>query len=236
MKLTKKQIIGILGEQEGGTKTPDVCWRSHSRLHRAKAGQAGCRAGTVRVMTIPAPPNFTRMVPDGDNRERLVCGDCGYIAYSNPKIVVGAVVEGDDGRVLLCRRAIEPRSGFWTLPAGYMEERETSEAGAAREAEEEAGAIIAIDGLLAVYNIPRISQVQLIYRARLAEPVFAAGPESLEVRLFAWDDIPWAELAFPSVHWALHAWRHAAGRPLGAPAVNPPGESGNYTTGRKNGL
>ncbi|MFX9054052.1 NUDIX hydrolase, partial [Acinetobacter baumannii] len=93
-------------------------------------------------------------VPDGDNRERLVCGDCGYIAYSNPKIVVGAVVEGDDGRVLLCRRAIEPRSGFWTLPAGYMEERETSEAGAAREAEEEAGAIIAIDGLLAVYNIP----------------------------------------------------------------------------------
>lgn len=187
-------------------------------------------------MTIPAPPNFTRKVPDGDNRERLVCGDCGYIAYSNPKIVVGAVVEGDEGRVLLCRRAIEPRSGFWTLPAGYMEERETSEAGAAREAEEEAGAIIAIDGLLAVYNIPRISQVQLIYRARLAEPVFAAGPESLEVRLFAWDEIPWTELAFPSVHWALHAWRQTAGRPLGAPAVNPPGESGNYSTGQKNGL
>ena len=187
-------------------------------------------------MTFPAPEHFIRRIPDGDNRERLVCGDCGFIAYSNPKIVVGSVVEGDDGRVLLCRRAIEPRSGFWTLPAGYMEERETTEAGAAREAEEEAGAIIAIDGLLAVYNIPRISQVQLIYRARLARPDFAAGPESLEVRLFAWDEIPWDDLAFPSVRWALDAWREAAGRPLGAPATNPPGMLGNYTEGQRNGL
>ncbi len=187
-------------------------------------------------MTFPAPEHFIRKVPDGDNRERLVCGDCGFIAYSNPKIVVGSVVEGDDGRVLLCRRAIEPRSGFWTLPAGYMEERETTEAGAAREAEEEAGAIIAIDGLLAVYNIPRISQVQLIYRARLAAPDFAAGPESLEVRLFAWDEIPWDDLAFPSVRWALEAWRDTAGRHLGAPATNPPGQTGNYTGGQRNGL
>lgn len=187
-------------------------------------------------MTIPAPAHFTRKVPDGDDRERLVCGDCGYIAYSNPKIVVGSVVEGDDGRILLCRRAIEPRSGFWTLPAGYMEERETSEAGAAREAAEEAGAVIAIDGLLAVYNIPRISQVQLIYRARLVDPTVAAGPESLEVRMFAWDEIPWADLAFPSARWALQAWRETAGRPLGAPSVNPPGETGNYGASQQNGL
>ncbi len=187
-------------------------------------------------MTFPAPEHFQRKVPDGDNRERLVCGDCGFIAYSNPKIVVGSVVEAGDGRILLCRRAIEPRSGFWTLPAGYMEERETTEAGAAREAEEEAGAIIAIDGLLAVYNIPRISQVQLIYRARLATPEFAAGPESLEVRLFAWDDIPWDDLAFPSVRWALDAWRATAGQQLGAPATNPPGLSGNYPDGQRNGL
>jgi len=147
-----------------------------------------------------------RTIPPGDNRERMVCRDCGYIAYENPKVVVGSVVSAGD-RVLLCRRAIDPRRGFWTLPAGYLEMHESSGAGALREAREEAGAEIAIEGLLAVYNIPRLSQVQIIYRARLASPEIAAGPESLEVRLFAWDEVPWDDLAFPSVHWAL---RHFA--------------------------
>jgi ADP-ribose pyrophosphatase YjhB (NUDIX family) len=178
-------------------------------------------------MQNPGNYRFSRQVPEGDTRERHVCGDCGWIHYVNPKIVVGAVVTQGE-QILLCRRAIEPRQGFWTIPAGYMEERETSEAGAMREAKEEACADIRIDALLAVYNIPRISQVQLIYRATLASPDYSAGPESLEVRLFTWDDIPWGELAFPSVHWALQQHRSVIGRD-GFPAFsNPPGELGNY--------
>jgi ADP-ribose pyrophosphatase YjhB (NUDIX family) len=141
-------------------------------------------------------------IPAGDNRERKVCPDCGFIAYENPKIVVGSVCHWDE-RILLCRRAIDPRTGYWTLPAGYLELNEGAQAGAEREAMEEAGVRIAIDGLLAVYDIPRLSQVQLIYRARLYGPELAPGPESLEARLFAWDEIPWPDLAFPSVGWAL---------------------------------
>jgi ADP-ribose pyrophosphatase YjhB (NUDIX family) len=148
------------------------------------------------------------LIPDGDNRERQVCPDCGFINYENPKIVVGSVVLWQD-RILLCRRAINPRRGFWTLPAGYLEINEAAADGARREALEEARADIAIDGLLAVYSIPRISQVQLIYRAHLTSPDFGAGLESLEVALFPWDEIPWAELAFPSVEWALEHHREA---------------------------
>lgn len=158
---------------------------------------------------------------------RLVCRDCGHIHYDNPKIVTGAVII-HQGQILLARRAIHPRKGFWTIPAGYLEENETVEDGAARECREEAGAEISIDGLLAVYSIPRISQIQMIYRAQLVGG-FAAGPESLEVRLFHWDDIPWDEIAFPSVHWTLNYWRQSAGQPLGQPFVNPPGEQGNAT-------
>jgi ADP-ribose pyrophosphatase YjhB (NUDIX family) len=162
------------------------------------------------------------MVPDGDTRERLVCPSCGHIAYENPKIVVGSVV-AESGRVLLCRRAIEPRRGFWTLPAGYLEMDETIEEGARREALEEAEARIEIDGVLAIYNISRISQIQVIFRARFAGPPHvAAGPESEEVRMFAWNDIPWDDIAFPSVRWSLHAWRAVGDHPLGAPATNPP--------------
>lgn len=170
---------------------------------------------------------FSKRVPEGDTQERHVCDDCGWIHYVNPKVVVGAVIAQDDG-ILLCRRAIEPRKGFWTIPAGYMEERETSEAGARREAMEEACADIRINALLAVYNIPRISQVQLIYRATLAGPAYSAGPESLEVRLFRWDEIPWDELAFPSVHWALRHHRSVIGRDSFPTFTNPPGELGNY--------
>jgi ADP-ribose pyrophosphatase YjhB (NUDIX family) len=169
-------------------------------------------------------PEFVRRIPEGDNRERLVCAACGYVAYDNPKVVVGSVVVAD-GAVLLCRRAIEPRRGFWTLPAGYLELNETLEEGAAREAMEEAQAAIALDGILAVFNIARLGQVQVIFRARFADPAlphFAAGPESQEVGLYAWDAIPWDAIAFPSVHWALNAWRKSSTGLLGAPAGNPP--------------
>lgn len=182
--------------------------------------------GTKHHHAPPPGPNFARRVPDGDTMERFVCKDCGHVHYANPKVVVGAVIAAE-GRVLLCRRAIEPRRGFWTLPAGYLEEHETPEDGARREAREEAMADIAIDRLLAVYSIPRISQVQLIYRARLARPQFAPGPESLDARLFAWGEIPHGELAFPSVRWALAHYREAEGRDEFAPFANPPGETGD---------
>ena len=175
----------------------------------------------------PSPgPRFVRRVPDGDTMERYVCGDCGHIYYTNPKIVVGSVV-AHEGRFLLCRRAIEPRKGFWTLPAGFLEEHETPEDGARREAMEEAQARIALTGLLAIYSVPRISQVQLMYRARLAAPEFSSGPESLEVALFAWDDIPWSEIAFPSANWALHHYCEVQHLETFAPFANPPGKNGN---------
>ena len=168
-----------------------------------------------------------REIPEGDNRARLVCPDCGFINYENPKIVVGAVVTWQD-RFLMCRRAINPRKGHWTIPAGFLELNESVTDGARREAVEEACADIEIDALLAVYNVPRISQVQLIYRATLLRPDFAAGVESLEVALFDWDALPWDDLAFPSVRWALHHFDEVRGMARFAPRTNPPGEAGNY--------
>ncbi|HTQ13867.1 MAG TPA: NUDIX hydrolase [Rhizomicrobium sp.] len=168
----------------------------------------------------PPAPHFEWRVPDGDTTARHVCGRCGHIHYTNPKIVVGSVV-AHEGRILLCRRAIEPRRNFWTLPAGFLEEHEAPEDGARREAREEANAEIAIDALLAVYAVPHISQVQLMYRARLAQPDFSAGPESLDVALFDWADIPWTELAFPSVKWALDQHRQVEGKEVFAPFSNP---------------
>jgi len=142
--------------------------------------------------------------------ERAICDRCGFVDYENPKIVVGSVATWED-RVLLCRRAIEPRDGFWTLPAGYLERNESPAEGARREAWEEARARLAIDQLLATYAITGISQVQLIYRARLLDPDVAAGPESREVRLFSWNQLPPIdEIAFPSVNWALADFRATA--------------------------
>ena len=155
------------------------------------------------------------MVPAGDNRERLVCDDCGFILYQNPVVVVGAVC-AHDGKILLCKRAIAPRAGYWTIPAGYLELKETTADGAAREVREEACAEIEIEALLAVYNIPRLS-------AGAAAP----GDETAEVRLAAWDDIPWDDIAFPSVHWALESYRaYASGAPYTVRG-NPPGETGD---------
>ena len=177
---------------------------------------------------IPADPpgTFVRQIPEGDDRERLVCPDCGFVNYENPKIVVGSVALWGP-RILLARRSIHPRRGYWTLPAGYLEQHEGADEGALREAWEEARARIEIDQLLAVYSIPRISQVQLIYRARLLSPDVSPGEESLEVALFEWAEIPWDELAFPSVGWALNHHRELADEAAFAPRGNPPGETGN---------
>ena len=175
----------------------------------------------------PPQPAFVRRVPAGDNRERLVCSDCGFVAYENPKVVVGSVCRWED-RILLCRRAIHPRRGYWTLPAGYLELHETTADGALREAWEEACAKIELDGVLAVYTITRLSQVQVIYRARLASADIAAGPESAEVGLFRWEEIPWPDLAFPSVRWALGHYREAMERGEFHTRCNPPGEFGDY--------
>lgn len=136
--------------------------------------------------------------PPGDHRLRHICNVCNTIHYVNPKMVVGTIPEWED-KVLLCRRAIEPRYGLWTLPAGFMENNETTTQGAMRETDEEAHARVEIIGLYSLYNIPHISQVHLFFRSRLLDLDFKPGTESLEVALFSEAEIPWDELAFSSV-------------------------------------
>lgn len=137
-------------------------------------------------------------IPAGDNRERHVCIDCETIHYQNPRVITGCLPEWE-GRVLLCRRAIEPREGYWTLPAGFMENGETVHAGAIRETLEEANARVEMKGLFSLVNIPYASQVFMIYRAKLLDLDFGPGEESLEVALFSEHEIPWEELAFPMI-------------------------------------
>tara|TARA_B100001939_G_scaffold244296_1_gene211707 strand:+ start:3065 stop:3631 length:567 start_codon:yes stop_codon:yes gene_type:complete len=175
--------------------------------------------------------SFSRRVPDGDNRERHVCDTCDFVYYENPKIVVGSVAVWRESpeaepRFLLCRRAINPRKGYWTIPAGFLEEKESPEEGAMREAREEACAEIRPRALLAVYSIRHISQVQMMYVADLKTPEIRAGEESEEVALFRWEEIPWDDIAFPSVHWALHHYREVADRDVFAPFTNPDGATG----------
>ncbi|MFC0266632.1 NUDIX hydrolase [Kushneria aurantia] len=146
-----------------------------------------------------APVRFA--IPMDDDRPRYLCDNCGTIHYQNPRIVAGSLPIMAD-RVLLCRRAITPREGYWTLPAGFMENGETTREAAIRETREEACAEIEVGGLYTLVDLPHINQVYMIYLARLApqrEPAFAAGPESLEVRLFSEAEIPWASLAFSTV-------------------------------------
>lgn len=182
------------------------------------------------------PDHFEKRIPEGDNRERLVCARCEFIHYQNPKIVAGAVCtwrdKGDD-RILMAKRAIEPRKGFWTLPAGYMELGETTEQAALREANEEACATIEIDRLLAMYSVPRIGQVHIMYRARLVTADVAPGVESEEVALLAWNDIPWDQLAFPTVVWALAHFHEARGKSDFATYSNPTGDLGRLWPPRK---
>jgi ADP-ribose pyrophosphatase YjhB (NUDIX family) len=141
-------------------------------------------------------------VPPDDNRKRYVCTVCGEVHYQNPKLIVGAMPEWQD-KILLCRRAIEPRHGLWTLPAGFMENGETTTEAAARETLEEANARIEIADLYSMYSLPYINQVHLMFRARLLDLDFRPGQESLEVRLFSEADIPWNEIAFRPVRFSL---------------------------------
>lgn len=137
-------------------------------------------------------------IPEGDNRHRFVCPNCDTIHYQNPNIVAGTVPVWE-GKILLCRRAIEPRYGYWTLPAGFMENAETTVEAAARETREEALAEVDIHGLYSIIDVPHINQVHMFYRATLVDGTFGAGEESLESQLFLPEDIPWQELSFPTV-------------------------------------
>lgn len=141
-------------------------------------------------------------VPADDNRDRAVCPSCGHVQYVNPLNVVGTLPVWQD-QVLLCRRNIEPRKGYWTLPAGFMELGETTEQGACRETDEEAGARVELQGLYCLLNVVNAGQVHLFYRARLLDTDFHPGPESIEVRLFNEADIPWGDLAFRTVKLTL---------------------------------
>ncbi|MEW7973408.1 MAG: NUDIX hydrolase [Candidatus Thiodiazotropha endolucinida] len=141
-------------------------------------------------------------VPEGDNRPRHVCIICSTVHYQNPKIVVGCIPVWEQ-QILLCRRAIEPRYGLWTVPAGFMENGETSQQGAARETLEEACARVEVEGLYTLFNLPHINQVYLLFRSRLLDLDFAAGEESLEVKLFDEQEIPWEKLAFPVIKESL---------------------------------
>jgi ADP-ribose pyrophosphatase YjhB (NUDIX family) len=144
-------------------------------------------------------------IPNGDHLPRHVCDACGTIHYQNPRLVVGCVPE-HAGSILLCRRAIEPRLGFWTVPAGFMENGETLQQAAARESHEEALAEVTIGSLLAVVHVLHAQQVHVFFRAELPQPDFAAGPESLEVTLVEPAAIPWSDLAFPSTEFALRRY------------------------------
>lgn len=166
------------------------------------------RCGTRTTMTVPPM----------EDRERATCPTCGYIDYVNPLNVVGTIPVWDDGsgdpRILLCLRAIEPRRGYWTVPAGFLEVGETIEEGAVRETAEEAGARVELEGLFAVVDVVHAAQVHLFHRARLLDTDLAAGPETLENQLVTPADIPWDDLAFHTVRFALRAWvaDHEAGR------------------------
>ena len=142
-------------------------------------------------------------IPAGDTLPRHVCDACGTIHYQNPKMIVGCIAEWEN-RILLCRRAIEPRLGLWTVPAGFMENGETTTQGAARETLEEANARVEVGPLYAMYNIPHINQVYILFRARLLDLDFSAGTESLEVKLFDEKDVPWESIAFATVRNTLN--------------------------------
>ncbi len=158
----------------------------------------------MKYCPLCAAPVTTR-IPDGDHLPRLVCSACNTVHYENPKLIAGCVPEFE-GQILLCRRAIEPRLGYWTIPAGFMENDETLQQAAARECQEEALATVEIGELLAIVHVLHAQQVHVMFRARLPQLAFGVGPESLEVQLFDEADIPWAEMAFPSVEFALRRY------------------------------
>lgn len=162
-------------------------------------------------------------VPPGEDRLRAVCEGCAVVHYRNPRVVVAALVTWGE-RILLCRRAIEPRSGYWTLPGGFLELGETTRAGARREAREEAGVEVSLGQLHAVYELTHVEQVQLVYRGVLPGPELAPGVESLAAQLFAPSELPWDALAFPTVGWALRYHLQVAGQVIYPPHSNPTDE------------
>ena len=163
-------------------------------------------------------------IPDGDSLVRAICDACGTIQYQNPKIVVGCLPAYGD-KILICKRAIEPRLGLWTLPAGFMENEESASEGAAREALEEANARVEIEDLYTVYSIPHISQVYMMFRAKLLDLDFSPGIESLDVKLVTADEIPWNELAFAMVRRTLEHYLDDRSRGIFVPRfgdIRPP--------------
>lgn len=156
--------------------------------------------------------SLTLIIPDGDNRERFVCPSCNHVHYQNPLTVVGCVAEWDK-KILLCRRAIEPRRGYWTVPAGFMENDETASEGAARETREEALAEVTTGSLLALVDVVHARQIHLFFRGTMNSADCGVGEESLETRLIDEADIPWDDIAFPSVEFAMR--RYLADRALG---------------------
>ena len=147
----------------------------------------------------------TLKIPEGDDRERFVCTNCEIIHYVNPRVIVGCLPVHED-RVLLCKRAIEPRLGYWTLPAGFMENGETTPQGAARETWEEARARVTDLELYRIFDVPYISQVYMFYRCRVEDGRYGVGPESLETGLYTEQEIPWDEIAFPVVKQTLQSY------------------------------
>lgn len=163
----------------------------------------GDEAGSLRLNYCgDCGGEVERRIPDGDNRERDVCRKCGRIHYQNPRLVVGCIPE-HGGRVLLCRRAIEPRAGFWTLPAGFLELGESTELGAVRETLEEAVARVEVISLYSLISVPNIDQIHLFFRARMLTPDFAAGQETVDAALFEEGHVPWEDLAFATVRETL---------------------------------
>lgn len=168
---------------------------------------------------------LTTKIPPGDSRERLVCDSCGYIHYENPRLIVGVLPEDDQGRLLLCRRAIEPKRGLWTLPAGFLENGETMADGARREALEEVGARLGPLDLYTIIDIPHIHQVHVFYRGRISKVGPPEGTETLEVGFHTIESLPWSEIAFRSVyytleHYALDRQQHLF--PLHTTTLGPP--------------
>lgn len=147
--------------------------------------------------------SVTQRIPEGDNRSRFVCTVCEVIHYQNPRIIAGCLPVYED-KVLLCKRSIEPRSGYWTLPAGFLENGETTSDGALRETREEANANATIIELYTLFSLPHISQVYMFFRASLDDLDFSPGEETLETQLFSEDEIPWDELAFPVITQTLN--------------------------------
>jgi ADP-ribose pyrophosphatase YjhB (NUDIX family) len=202
-------------------------WWQASRKFGSLANRKNSKDGQRMNFCSHCGARVELKIPEGDQLPRHVCPSCGTIHYQNPKMVVGCIPEWED-KVLLCRRAIEPKYGLWTLPAGFMENGETTAEGALRETWEEAGARIEMGPLYTLFNLPHINQVYFMFRARLLDLDYQPGTESLEVRLFAEHEIPWDEIAFRTVKASLELYfqdRKNGGFGLHVGDIRPPAET-----------